>query len=189
MGRHRSRYRLMTVYFVSGNAHKFREIQAIIPEIEQLKLDLDEIQSLDPQIVIEHKLAQAAAVHDGEFIVDDTSLSFGCLNGLPGTQIKWFLEALGDAGLAGLVHRYGDHSAVARVTIGYRDASGHDSYFVGEVTGTIVAPRGNVTQFGWNAIFQPNGQSLTFAEMTLEQKSALSMRGIATRKLASALNA
>jgi inosine/xanthosine triphosphate pyrophosphatase family protein len=63
------------LYFITGNAGKFTEIAAIVPGLHQLKLDLDEIQSLDPKVVIEHKLKQAAAQHDGEFIVEDTSLS------------------------------------------------------------------------------------------------------------------
>ncbi len=179
----------MALYFVTGNAGKFREIKAILPDIEQLDLDLDEIQSLNPQAVIEHKLAQAAAHHDGEFIVEDTSVIYNCLNGLPGTLNKWFMQQLGVEGLADLVHRYDDHSAVARAAIGYRDSAGQDHYFVGEVKGTIVKPRGTVETFGWNPIFQPDGETRTFAEMTIAEKNALSMRGMAARQLAAHLQA
>src|SRR5438874_11099226 len=107
MGRHRGRYRLM-LYFITGNANKFREIKTFIPETEQLNLDLDEIQSLDPQAVIEHKLNQAAAHHDGEFIVEDTSLTIDAMNGLPGTMIKWFQKSLGLEGIAKLAATYPD---------------------------------------------------------------------------------
>src|SRR5689334_6374952 len=98
------------LYFITGNAGKFNEIKAIIPAVEQLKLDLDEIQSLDSQAVIEHKLEQAATRHNGEFFVEDTSVTIDCLNGLPGTFIKWFLETLKPAGLAELVHKYPNHA-------------------------------------------------------------------------------
>jgi inosine triphosphate pyrophosphatase len=175
------------LYFVTGNAGKFREIQAIIPQLVQLKLDLDEIQSLDPQVVIEHKLAQAAAQHDGEFIVEDTSLSLTCLRGLPGTMIKWFEETVGVEGIADIALRYEDRSALAKVTIGYRDARGQISYYIGELEGTIVAPRGTKSTFGWNSIFQPAGFHQTFAEMSIEEKNRISMRAIATHKLAARL--
>lgn len=179
----------MALYFITGNAEKFREIKAILPNIEQLDLDLDEIQSLDPQKVIEHKLAQAASVHDGEFLVEDTSLILNCLNGLPGTYIKWFLERLGASGIAELALKYSDNTALARVIIGHRDAAGRISYFTGEVMGTIVEPRGEIIKYGWNPIFVPAGQKLTYAEMTLEQKNTGSMRAMAARKLAAHLQA
>ncbi len=172
------------LYFVTGNAGKFREVQEALPDIEQLELELDEIQSLDPQIVIEHKLNQASAQHQGQFMVEDTSLVFHCLSGLPGTLIKWFDETLGNDGMADLVHHYPNHTATARSTIGYRDTTGSIHYFTGETTGAIVQPRGTLSPFGWNSIFQPDGHTRTFAEMTVREKNAISMRGIAAQKLA-----
>jgi inosine triphosphate pyrophosphatase len=172
------------LYFITGNAGKFREISAIVAGLEKLELDLDEIQSLDPQAVIEHKLTQAAAQHSGEFIVEDTSLIFNCLNGLPGTMIKWFVEQLDNEGMADLVSRYDDRTAVARCTIGYRSLAGETHYFTGEVHGQIVPPRGTVSVFGWNSIFEVQDTGRTFAEMTIEEKNRLSMRGLAAQKLA-----
>src|SRR4051794_13711802 len=106
---------LHPLYFITGNANKFREISAQIPELKQLALDLDEIQSLDPQAVIAHKLDQAAAHPDapagGQFIVEDTSLSLDALGGLPGTYIKWFQQAIGLAGISELAAKYPDQSA------------------------------------------------------------------------------
>jgi inosine triphosphate pyrophosphatase len=179
----------MPLYFITGNAGKFREIQAIIPQIEQLKLDLDEIQSLDPQEVIEHKLAQAAARHDGEFIVEDTSLELTCLRGLPGTLIKWFEQTVGVEGIADIALRYEDRSALAKVTIGYRDVDARIRYYKGELEGTIVAPRGTKNTFGWNSIFLPAGFDQTFAEMDIQEKNRISMRAIAARKLSAQLAA
>ncbi|MDB5178298.1 MAG: hypothetical protein JWN01_241 [Patescibacteria group bacterium] len=164
----------MPLYFVTGNTNKFREVQGFIPEIEQLKLDLDEIQSLDPHVVIEHKLNQAAQYHNGEFIVEDTSLSLDCLGGLPGTCVKWFQEALGLDGIAELAAKYPDQSATARATIGYRDAKGRNHVVTGEIRGRIVAPRGD--GFGWDAIFVPEGYDQTFGELGPELKSTISHR-------------
>lgn len=170
------------LYFVTSNANKFKEVQAILPDIEQLKLNLDEIQSLDPQVVIEHKLAQAVTQHDGEFIVEDTTVELACLNGLPGTYIKWFLDRLGAAGIAQLVHKYEDHSILSRVTIGYRSTNGQIHYFAGEYRGQVVTPRGT-GGFGFDPIFMTEGKTKTNAELTSAEKNQISARGIAARKL------
>jgi inosine triphosphate pyrophosphatase len=171
------------IYFVTGNAGKFREVKLILPDIEQLGLDLEEIQSLDPRAVIEHKLSQVAASKKGQFVVEDTSLSLTCLGGLPGTLIKWFEKSIGVEGIAEVALKYEDHSAIARTTIGYLNAHGQVHYFTGEQHGQIVAPRGTQNIFGWNTIFVPAGFDVTFAEMSLAEKNKTSFRAIAARKL------
>ncbi|HEY6736320.1 MAG TPA: non-canonical purine NTP pyrophosphatase [Candidatus Saccharimonadia bacterium] len=173
----------MTITFVTGNQGKYNEIAVIIPGLEMLKLDLDEIQGLDPRPIIEHKLQQASQSYPGALIVEDTSLMFNCLNGLPGTNIKWFEQCLSNSQLADLVSRYDDHSAIARSTIGYRDEQGKVKFFTGEITGNIVPPRGTLNPFGWNNIFQPDGHQQTFAEMTISEKNHISMRGQAAHAL------
>ena len=40
-------------YFITGNKNKFQEAKLIIPQLEQLDIDLPEIQEIDPQKVIE----------------------------------------------------------------------------------------------------------------------------------------
>jgi non-canonical purine NTP pyrophosphatase (RdgB/HAM1 family) len=94
--------------------------------------------------------------------------------------------SLGNEGIAALVLKHEDRSAVAKVTIGYRDSDGKNHFFTGEQKGDIVAPRGT-NKFGWNTIFQPLGYDRTFGEMTNDEKNRISMRGIAARKLAAHL--
>ncbi|HEX3082047.1 MAG TPA: non-canonical purine NTP pyrophosphatase [Candidatus Saccharimonadia bacterium] len=177
----------MALYFVTGNHGKFAELSEIIPGLKRLDLDLEEIQSLDPKVVIEHKLAQAAAVHDGTFIVEDTTAGFSCIQELPGTFIKWFLDTLKPEGLADLVLRYDDHTAIMRTTIGLRDEQGETHYFVGERRGKIVSPRGN-NGFGLDPIFIADGQTKTNAELSQAEKNAISARGKAARQLAAHLH-
>ena len=85
---------IMSLYFITGNKNKFEEVKSILPEIEQLDVDLPEIQDIDAQNIIRFKLLEALRHHAGEFIVEDTSLYFDCLKGLPGPLIKWFLETI-----------------------------------------------------------------------------------------------
>ena len=49
----------MKLSYITGNAAKYKETKLIIPEIEQLEIDLPEIQESDPKKIIEAKLLEA----------------------------------------------------------------------------------------------------------------------------------
>jgi len=171
-----------TLYFVTGNKGKLAEVKSIIPDVEQLDLDLPEIQEIDPKKVIETKLDEASKHYRGEFIVEDTSLYFDCLNGLPGPLIKWFGKTLGNDGLYGLAEKYGDFGAEAKTMIGYMDKSGDIRYFEGTLRGKIVSPNGS-SGFGWDPIFQPEGYDVSLAELDPSDKNEISMRRMALDEL------
>ena len=92
----------MPLYFITGNKNKFEEAKAMIPSLQQLDMDLVEIQSTDAHEIIRAKLNEALKYHEGELIVEDTSLYLSCLNGLPGPLIKWFLKSIGNEGIYNL---------------------------------------------------------------------------------------
>ncbi len=163
----------MVIYFITGNKSKFLEAKEIIPQLEQLDIDVEEIQSLEPKKIIEHKLKSAIKEHSGEFIVEDTSLFITCLNGFPGPLIKWFLKSLSTEGIYTLVKTYSNTGATAITHIGYYDET-NIKFLSSEVSGKIVEPRGT-NGFGWDCIFQPEN-SKTWAEITLEEKNKSSMR-------------
>jgi XTP/dITP diphosphohydrolase len=55
--------------------------------------------------------------------------------------------------------------------------------FEGVVKGEITLEKSGNQGFGYDPIFQPEGFSTTFAQMTMEQKAVISHRGIAVQKL------
>jgi inosine triphosphate pyrophosphatase len=175
------------IKFITGNVNKFAEVKAVLTDLEQLDIDLPEIQSLDPQEIVEFKLKTALEHVPGDIIIEDTSLYIEGLHGLPGPFIKWFMKAMGREGLAKNVLATGNDRAEARTIIGYADSNGQTSYFEGVVTGRIVMPMGE-TSFGWDPIFMPDGSELTFAEMGIEEKNKISMRQEAAQKLKYFLN-
>jgi len=63
----------MELYFVTGNKNKFEEAKSVIPDLQELAIDLPEIQETDP------KLRGALKHKNGGLIVEDTSLYFDCL--------------------------------------------------------------------------------------------------------------
>ncbi len=174
----------MTLYFITGNTGKFAEVQALVPEIERLDLDLAEIQDFDARRIVAAKLAEARRHQDGAFLVEDTSLYLDALNGLPGPFIKCFLERLGDAGIARLASTLGNDRAVARTVLGYAAPDGQVAIFEGAVAGKIVAPQGD-RGFGWDKIFVPDGAEASFGQMEPELKQAYSMRRLAVERFLS----
>ncbi len=175
------------MHFITGNKNKLEEIKSVIPDVDQLDIDLVEVQDIEPHVIVKAKLQEAFNHHEGPFIVEDTSLYFESLKDFPGPMIKWFLKSLGNEGLAELAHRLESQKAVAKVIIGYAKDKEDIKFFEGSITGTIVAPRGETT-FGWDPIFQPDGYEKTFAEMSSEEKNQISMRKIAAEKLKEYIN-
>ena len=99
----------MALHFITGNEYKLKEAQMIVPNIDNITLDLPEIQSLDQKEIIASKLKEATKEHEGEFFIEDVSLYIECLNGFPGPLVKWFLKSLGTQGIADLVQKYNNH--------------------------------------------------------------------------------
>lgn len=172
----------MKIYFITGNKGKFSELHSLIPALHQKDIDLPEIQEIDPHKIIAAKLQEALKHVDGWCIVEDTSLYFDALHGLPGPLIKWFLKTVGTEGLAHLATLLKNPKATAKTVIGFAKNKRDIQFFEGEIAGTIVSPRGT-HGFGWDAIFQPLNSQETFAEMGPTKKGRISMRKIAALKL------
>jgi inosine/xanthosine triphosphate pyrophosphatase family protein len=82
-------------------------------------------------------------------LVEDTSLCFRALNGLPGPYVKWFVESLGNEGLYRLLAGHTDHRAFCRCALAFSASEGAEPLiFVGHADGTIVPPQGE-GGFGW----------------------------------------
>ncbi len=177
----------MTIYFITGSKHKFEEGKKIVPQLEQLTIDLVEIQELNPKKIIEHKLLEGLKYRKGklknaEFIVEDSCLYLDCLPGLPGPLIKWFMKTINNEGLYDIAKRFNNYGAHAKTTIGYAKSAKEIYFFEGIVKGKITSPKA-FNGFGWDAIFIPDGYSKRFSEMTKDEKNTISHRSHAFRKL------
>jgi non-canonical purine NTP pyrophosphatase (RdgB/HAM1 family) len=170
------------MYFVTGSKQKFQEARHIMPCLVQLDIDLLEIQEIDAHKIIAAKLYEARTHHDGALVVEDTSLHFVCLNGLPGPLIKWFMKSIGTDGLYEIVQKYNNDRAYVRTTIGCMMHDGKMQFCESELWGRIVSPRGN-NGFGWDAIFMPDKCDKTLAEMDVKEKNEISARGTVFEEL------
>lgn len=171
----------MDVTFVTSNARKLAEARAILGATPALTLtsralDLPELQG-EPEDVARAKARRAAVAVGGPALVEDTSLCYDALGGLPGVYVKWFLEKTGPEGLVDALAAYDDKSAEALCVLAYATGPEDESprTFVGRTRGRIVRPRGS-RDFGWDCVFEPEGRAETYAEMDAATKNSISHR-------------
>src|SRR5258706_12632513 len=89
---------MKTVLFATGNEKKLKEAiagcEGFDIKIEQVKLQIDEIQSHDPSEISLHKANSAFKITKKPTIISDTSWNIPSLNGFPGGYMKdvanWF---------------------------------------------------------------------------------------------------
>ncbi len=145
------------VTFFTGNQHKAEYLQKLLGlEIMYQKLELDEIQSTDLDEIVKHKVKQAYDILQKPVLVEDVSLEFNALGGLPGPFIKFFVDGPGLEVTTKLLDSFKDKSAIARCTFGYFDGSKVE-LFHGSLNGEVsTEPRGD-GGYGWDKIFIPNG--------------------------------
>jgi len=188
----------LNIAFVTGNAMKQKEINLILSnnaatsnkgesfiDLRILDVDLPEIQEINTEAVAKNKAIQGAQLAGGACVVEDTSLEFNALGGMPGPFIKWFQDKLGADGLYKILIGYEDKSATAVCTLAFCPSPHADPIvFTGRCSGTIVEPidgRG----FGWDSIFVPDGETEPFSCMATEKKCELSHRSNAVQQWAS----
>ncbi|GBF95268.1 inosine triphosphate pyrophosphatase [Raphidocelis subcapitata] len=178
-----------TIHFATGNKKKLEEVVAILGagqklpfSVDSVKIDLPELQG-EPEEISREKARLAAKAVGGPVMVEDTSLCYNALQGLPGPYIKWFLEKLGHEGLNKLLAGYEDKTAYAQCIFAYTPGPGVEPVvFVGRTHGRIVPARGD-NQFGWDPVFEPEGFGETYAEMDSKIKNTISHRYRALDKL------
>jgi XTP/dITP diphosphohydrolase len=185
------------VVFVTTNPGKVQEAREYLDApVEQEHFDYLEPQADDLATVAAHG-ARAAYRHVGEpVIVDDSGLTIDALGGFPGPYSSYVQDRLGIERVWNLVRQEDDHSGAFRGVVAYCDGDDFEAtpepvdrateelpvrLFEGAVPGEIVPPRGD-GGFGYDPIFEYDGQ--TFAEMSTEEKNAVSHRGRALAKFA-----
>ena len=177
---------------VTGNKNKVAEIVRLVGMpivVVSNDMKLDEIQSTNIEAIAYHKAKKAydyvhsCTSHRGPVLIEDVSLELPSWDGLPGPFIKFFLKKEDPCEhLLRMADRDPERRATAVCCVTYITDRMCD-HFVGRCDGRIAAvPRGT-SSFGFDPVFIPDGQAKTFAEMTAEEKNAISHRGIAVRKL------
>lgn len=123
-------------------------------------------------------------------VADDSGLCVDALNGMPGIlSARWSGRHGDDAAnldlllgqLADVPDRRRTAAFVCAAAVVLPD--GTERVVEGSMEGTLVRQRRGTGGFGYDPIFVPLGGSLTTAELTAEEKDAISHRGQAMRAL------
>ena len=189
----------MKIIFATNNKHKLEEVQAVLGDSFHLvtprELGITEDIPEDRATLEGNASQKAHYLYDRtgqNCFADDTGLEVRVLNGAPGVHSARYAGPGHDSkkNMELLLHDMEgrtDRRARFRTVISLI-LDGEEHRFEGTVEGTILeAPRGDAG-FGYDPVFVPDGCSATFAEMSSEDKNAISHRGRAVAKLASFLS-
>jgi non-canonical purine NTP pyrophosphatase (RdgB/HAM1 family) len=143
------------ITFITGNVKKAEYLEKYLGfKVVHLKLDLDEIQSLDLFEIVEHKVKQAFNITKSPVIVEDVALTFLEMGNLPGPFIKFFLQEMSEEKICELPKR--DRRARASCVFGFYDGSVLE-LLEGHLDGKVAEfPRGE-NGYGWDRVFEPDG--------------------------------
>lgn len=186
-------FTMKRLVFATNNEHKLQEARAILgSDVEIISLSelgcFDDIPETQPTLE-GNALQKAHYIRDRygvACVADDTGLMVDALNGEPGVRSARYAtpghdSAANMAKLLGNMEGVENREAHFSTILAYADAE-EDRLFEGRVDGFIATePSGN-SGFGYDPVFIAAETGRTFADMTADEKNAISHRGRAFRK-------
>ena len=189
----------MKIIFATNNAHKLKEVQAVLGDgftlVTPRECGVTE-EIPEEQETLEGNASQKAhylhARTGCDCFADDTGLEVEALGGAPGVHSARYATDGHDfaannrlllRNLEGVANRRARFRTVISLILG-----GEERLFEGIVEGRIIDRETGHEGFGFDPLFVPDGYDRTFAEMTTEEKNAVSHRARAVRKLADYLH-
>ena len=185
---------MIEIIFATNNAHKLSEVQAVLGDGFRLVTPRD--------CGITEDIPETAATLDGNAsqkshylyervgkncFADDTGLEVEALGGEPGVRSARYATDGHDfeannrlllKNLEGVANRKARFRTVISLIL-----DGEEHLFEGIVEGRIAESAAGCGGFGYDPLFIPDGYECTFAEMSADEKNAISHRGRAVQKL------
>ena len=184
----------MKLVFATNNKNKILEVQQLLPSsIEIISLEsigwLEEIPETADTIE-ENAIMKANYVtqkYGYDCFADDTGLEVDALNGAPGVYSARYAgeQRNADDNMNKLLEALSNNTnrnAQFKTVIAL-NSNGQQHLFSGIARGEITFEKTGNQGFGYDPIFQPEGFSETFAQLSLEEKGTISHRGKATEQL------
>jgi XTP/dITP diphosphohydrolase len=189
----------MEIIFASNNINKIREINNVLGTSFTL-LSLKDI-NINEDIPEDELTLEGNAMYKARYIfkatgrnvfADDTGLEVEALNGRPGVHSARFAGENKDSDaniekLLSLLRNKVNRNAQFRTVIALI-LDQKEYLFEGIIKGRIISERRGCEGFGYDPVFIPQGKTLTFAEMGLDEKNMISHRARAFEKLKLFLN-
>ena len=187
----------MKLYVATGNAHKIREISEILPDFKVIAADPGDVDENAPDFAGNAliKVRAIAGRRRGEWcMADDSGLEVAALGGEPGVRSARYAGGHGDTAknnalLLKNLEGVADRGARFVCSIALVSPEGKEFSVQGVCEGRIVETAAGVQGFGYDPLFVPRGFDRTFAELSAEEKNALSHRGRALAAVREVLEA
>ena len=183
----------LTLVLATHNAGKVSEMRRLLEALPVRILTSADLAAApeveeDADTLAGNAAKKARAFHEATglpSLADDTGLSVRALDGRPGVHSARYAGAACDAAanrklLLKEMRFAGDRSAAFTTVMAFANARGL-LYFEGTCTGRILRAERGAGGFGYDCLFCADGHSRSFAELTPEQKNAVSHRGKALR--------
>lgn len=184
----------MKIVFATNNEHKLMEISDLLGDsftLLNLKdVNIKEDIPEDLPTLEGNALFKAKYIHNAtgmNVFADDTGLEIEELNGSPGVHSARFAGVHKDFSantekvlklMKGKKNRKAKFRTVIALIV-----NGSEYLFEGIISGTILNEKRGTGGFGYDPIFIPEGENMTYAEMSLNEKNKISHRALAFEKL------
>jgi XTP/dITP diphosphohydrolase len=180
--------------FATNNAHKLGEVQALLGDAFELvtlrECGITEDIPETAETLEGNALQKARYVYSKtglDCFADDTGLEVDALGGAPGVHSARYATDGHDfaannrlllKNLEGVKERTARfRTVIALILVGV------EYTFEGRVEGVIATEESGSEGFGYDPLFVPSGEIITFAQMSAEAKNAISHRGRAVAEL------
>lgn len=184
----------MKLVFASNNQNKIKEIQLLLPHSIQI-LSLEDIGCFE-DIPETAETIEGNAILKANYVTekfgyncfaDDTGLEVEALNGEPGVYSARYAgeQKNTNDNMDKLLLNLKDKSnrSAQFKTVIALNLDGNQTLFTGIIKGKVIKEKIGTNGFGYDPIFVADGYTKTFAELTIEEKSKISHRGLAVKQL------
>lgn len=184
----------MKLVFASNNQNKIKEIQLLLPHSIQI-LSLEDIgcfedipetaDTIEGNAILKANYVTEKYGHN--CFADDTGLEVEALNGKPGVYSARYAgeQKNTNDNMDKLLLNLKDESNRSSQfkTVIALNLNGKQTLFTGIIKGKVIKEKIGTNGFGYDPIFVADGYTKTFAELTIEEKSKISHRGLAVKQL------
>jgi len=175
----------MKIFVATHNAHKVREIGEILSGWEVVPDDPEGVEENAPDFIGNAliKVRAIAAKHKGAWcLADDSGLEVAALDGAPGVRSARYAgepsnTPANNALLLKNLANIDDRTANFTCAIALVDPEGREHTVEGKCFGRIARELSGAAGFGYDPLFIPDGYEKSFADLTADEKNAISHRG------------
>lgn len=188
------------ILIATHNAGKLEEMGQLfapygVSVVGAAEMNLDEPEETETTFVGNARIKARAAVDATGLpaLADDSGIEIDALNGAPGVYTADWAETPNGRDFMMAMTRAHDELTASKApkpwtarfcaTLVLIWPDGHEEIFAGAAPGSLVWPVRGKLGHGYDPMFIPDGHDRTFAEMTADEKNALSHRADAFSKL------